>query len=192
MSVFQHRLNKLIDLLRVEMLKKWKRSLPMGELFTDRWEKARSLGFGEKTSIYDSSIVMGDNIKVGKCTWIGPNTLLDGTGKELSIGDNCDISAGVQIYTHNTVKRCVSGGNCKIETGIVKIGDCCYIGPYSILAGQEVSIGSHSVVGAHSFVNKSFSAYSIIAGIPAKKIGEVVIENDKVSMLYYRNKKTEN
>lgn len=180
----EKRFQRLIQTLRDQMYTKWKRVLPVGELFTDRWEKAAYLGFGENTSIYDSSIIMGDNIKVGKGTWIGPNTLLDGTGGDLLIGNQCDISAGVQIYTHNTVKRCVSEGKCEIEKGYVRIGDCCYIGPYSVISGREVSIGDHSVVGAHSLVNKSFPDYSIIAGVPAKKIGKVIIEEGTVMLDY--------
>ena len=183
------KVQKLVQILRNETYRKWQRVLPVGELFVDRWEKASYLGFGEKTSIYDSSIVMGgNNISVGENTWIGPNTLLDGTGGELVIGNGCDISAGVQIYTHNTVKRCVSERTSEIDKGNVKIGNYCYIGPYSIISGGEISIGSHSVVGAHSLVKGSFSDYSIIAGVPAKKIGEVVIKNGKVLLDYYSKK----
>ena len=80
---------------------KFNRSLPFNELLFDRWEKAAALGFGEGTSVFDSCIVLG-NVSVGKNTWIGPNTILDGSGK-LSIGDNCSISANVQLYSHDTV-----------------------------------------------------------------------------------------
>ena len=37
----------------------WGRTLPLGDYFVDRWEKARRLGFGEGTSIYDSALVIG-------------------------------------------------------------------------------------------------------------------------------------
>ena len=86
----------------------WNRSLPFADYIVDRWGKAQSLGFGEGSSIYDSSLVLGD-VKVGKNTWIGPFTVLDGAAS-LVIGDHCSISAGVQIYTHDTVKWAVSGG----------------------------------------------------------------------------------
>ena len=49
-----------------------------------------------------------DNPKIGDGTWIGPFCIIDGTGG-LTIGKECDISAGTHIYTHSTVIRCVSG-----------------------------------------------------------------------------------
>ena len=58
--------------------------MPFGELVNDRWEKANFLGFGKGTSVYDSSVIIGD-VVVGENTWIGPNTILDGSGK-LTIG----------------------------------------------------------------------------------------------------------
>ena len=76
----------------------------MGDYVSDRWEKARFLGFGENSSIYDSSLVFGD-VQVGKNVWVGPYTVLDGSGGRLSIGDDCHICAGSQIYTHDTVDR---------------------------------------------------------------------------------------
>ena len=101
-------LRALYEQLRADMRERWRRDLPLEELLFDRWERARSLGFGEGSSIYHSSYVYGD-VRVGSDTWIGPFTLLDGTGG-LTIGDNCSISTGVQIYSHDTVKWAVSGG----------------------------------------------------------------------------------
>ncbi|WP_457208864.1 hypothetical protein, partial [Nocardioides sp. P5_C9_2] len=45
---------------------------------------------------------------VGEGTWIGAFTVIDASGG-LTIGAGCDISSGVQIYTHSSAKRCVSG-----------------------------------------------------------------------------------
>ena len=64
---------------RREVNDRFKRTLPLADYIVDRWEKARELGFGEGTSIYDSSLVFGD-VRVGEHTWIGPFTLLDGSG----------------------------------------------------------------------------------------------------------------
>lgn len=152
---------------RNDMREKFNRVLPLNELLTDRWEKAKYLGFGKGTSIYDSSIVLG-KVEVGKDTWIGPFTLLDGTGG-LTIGSNCSVSAGVQIYTHDTVEWATSGGNSEYKYAPVTIEDNCYIGPNSVIA-RGVVIGRGSIVGSNSFVNKSFPPNSKIAGSPAKII----------------------
>ncbi len=139
--------------------------MPLNELFTNRWEKAAYLGFGTGTSIYDSSHVFGD-VQVGQNTWIGPFTILDGVG-HLQIGSNCSISAGVQIYTHDTVAWATSGGKESYEYAPVVIGDNCYIGPNSIIA-KGVTLGTGCIVGSNSFVNKSFPPHSKIAGSPAR------------------------
>jgi acetyltransferase-like isoleucine patch superfamily enzyme len=93
---------RLYEGLRDDVQARWKRDLPLEELLFDRWERAANLGFGDGTSIYHSSYVFGE-VSVGRNTWIGPLVLLDGTGG-LTIGDNCSISTGVQIYSHDTVK----------------------------------------------------------------------------------------
>jgi acetyltransferase-like isoleucine patch superfamily enzyme len=142
----------------------WKRSLPFGDYIVDRWEKARKLGFGEGASIYDSALLLGD-VVVGRNTWIGPFTVLDGSGG-LYIGEYCSISAGVQIYSHDTVKWAVSGGLASPERAPVRIGDRCYIGP-NVVISKGVSIGDGSVIGANSFVNKDIPRGMFAWGVPA-------------------------
>src|SRR5436853_3954424 len=113
--------------LREEIKARWNRSVPFADELFDRWERAAFLGFGSEASIYDSSLVLGD-VQVGEQTWIGPFTVLDGRGG-LSIGRFCSISAGVQLYSHDTVKWALTGGKAAEARQPTKIGDCCYLGP---------------------------------------------------------------
>lgn len=154
--------------LQERVAERWKRTLPFGDYFVDRWEKARRLGFGEGTSIYDSSLVLGD-VKVGKKTWIGPFTVLDGSGG-LTIGDHCSISAGVHLYTHDTVRHALSGGERDIDRRPTEIGSRCYIGPNTVVA-KGVSIGDGSVIGANSLVLEDIPAGSRAYGTPCKVVG---------------------
>ena len=143
----------------------WNRSLPFADYIVDRWEKARALGFGEGSSIYDSALVLGD-VKVGKNTWIGPFTVLDGSG-ELKIGDNCSISAGVQIYTHDTIQWATSGGIAQPARAFVRIGNNSYIGPNAIIS-KGVTIGDGCVIGANSLVNRDVPPGKTAWGTPAR------------------------
>jgi acetyltransferase-like isoleucine patch superfamily enzyme len=161
---FRQSIRDLIVDLRREKREKFRRHVSVGDLLTDRWEIARDYGFGEGTSCYDNVLILGD-VKVGKRCWIGPNVILDGTGG-LTIGDHCDISAGAQIYTHDTVARCLSDGIAAAEQAPVKIGSCVYIGPQCVI-GKGVTIGDRVLIGAMSLVNRNIPSGARAWGIPA-------------------------
>lgn len=158
------------------------RSLPLIESVSDRWERAADQGWGQGTSVYHLSYVFGD-VAVGDNTWIGPYTLLDGSGG-LSIGSWCSISSGVQIYTHNTVKWALSGGASEYERAATAIGDRCFIGPLSVVA-MGVTIGQRCVIGAHSFVSRDLPDGSIAVGVPARTVGKVLVGDDGEIELVY-------
>jgi len=180
---FYSNLISLYKKRRSETKKKWNRVLPFNELITDRWEKAQFLNGLPSSSVYDNSYVFG-KVSIGKNTWIGPYTILDGSGGKLSIGEFCSISSGVQIYTHNTVKWALTKGKSEFEKKSVRIGDCCYIGPNSII-GMGSSIGKCSVIGSLSFVNSKIPPYSIAFGSPAKIVGKVIVKGKKVEFKYF-------
>jgi len=145
---------------------RYRRTLPFGDYVSDRWEKARMLGFGEGTSIYDSAHVFGE-VTVGCDTWIGPFTILDGSGSGLIIGDHCSISAGVQIYTHDTVGWATSGGSAPYAHAPTRIGNRCYLGPNAVIA-KGVTIGDGVTVGANSLVLHDIPAGANAYGNPAR------------------------
>jgi acetyltransferase-like isoleucine patch superfamily enzyme len=164
-SSFYCDLKQLIGQLRKDMLDKFKRHVSLADLFSDRWETAQFYGFGEGTSCYNNVLILG-NVKVGKNTWIGPNTILDGSG-DLVIGDYVSISAGVQIYTHHTVGWSTSLGEKSIERMSTIIGNGVYIGPNSVIQ-MGVKVGDGAIIGAMSFVNKDIPANTKYFGIPAE------------------------
>jgi acetyltransferase-like isoleucine patch superfamily enzyme len=171
--------------LRQEIKARWDRAVPFADELFDRWERAAFLGFGHGSSIYDSSLVIGD-VRVGEGTWIGPFTVLDGRGG-LVIGRYCSISAGVHLYSHDTVKWALTGGKAQEERQPTQIGDCCYLGPLSVVS-RGVTVGPHSVIGAHSFVREDVPPFSLAAGIPARVIGRVELVGETDVRLVYENK----
>lgn len=169
-TILYQNLHELWQLLQEDVDQKWKRTLPFGDYLIDRWEKAQRLKFGTGSSIYDSSLVIGD-VKVGEETWIGPFTILDGSGG-LEIGSFCSISAGVQIYTHDTVEWALSGGKAEPERAPTKIGSCCYIGPNTVIS-KGVTIEDRCVIGANSLVLEDIPSGSKACGTPCSVVDRI-------------------
>jgi acetyltransferase-like isoleucine patch superfamily enzyme len=153
--------------LRNEMMRKFERHVSFGDLISDRWETAKAYGFGEGSSCYDNVLIKGE-VTVGRNTWIGPNCILDGVGG-LTIGDYCSVSAGVQLYTHDTVNWSTSLGAAPEDKAPVTIGNGVYLGP-NVVVEKGVTIGDRAVVGAMSFVNKDIPPDSRAWGCPAKVV----------------------
>lgn len=165
-----------------ELKAKFDRSLPFADGLFDRWERAKRLGFGADTSIYDSACLFGE-VRVGDKTWIGPYVMLDGSGGGIAIGSTCSISAGVHIYTHDTVLWALSGGKLPARVGAVSIGNRVYVGSQSVIS-RGVRVGNMVVIGANSFVRDDVPDRTIVAGIPAVPIGRVDGDDDGVRLVF--------
>ena len=150
---------------RAEVDDKWNRVLPFGDYIVDRWAKAKVLGFGEGASVYDSVLVIGD-VHVGARTWVGPFVVLDGSGG-LRIGANCTVSAGVQVYSHDTVKWATTAGTHPYEYAPTRIGDNCFIGPNTVIA-KGTTIGNGCIIGANSLVLRDIPDGSKAYGTPCR------------------------
>jgi acetyltransferase-like isoleucine patch superfamily enzyme len=161
---------RLWKALQKETDDQWGRTLPLGDYFVDRWEKAQRLGFGEGASIYDSALVIGE-VKVGQQTWIGPHTVLDGSGG-LEIGSWCSISAGVQLYSHDTTAWALTAGEAGPEREPTRIGSRCYLGPNTVVS-KGVAIGDGCVIGANSLVTEDIPGDSKAFGTPCRVQGPV-------------------
>ena len=173
---FEEKFEKYMEEKRNIMREKYNRVLPSGELILNRFDKGKYLNCGTGSSIYDTSVIMGD-VEIGKNVWVGPYTILEGSNAKLKIGNFVSINAGVMIYTHDSTKYYVSGGAAPFLKGDVTIGDYTVIGTLSMI-GCNVTIGSHCVIAPYSFVNKDVPDNTIVAGTPAKQIGQVIINKD--------------
>ncbi len=111
--------------------------------------------------------------------------MLDGTGG-LTIGKWCSISAGVQIYTHDTVAWALTGGKGAVARSPVTVGDCCYLGPNAMVT-RGVTIGHHCVIGAGALVNRDVPDHAIVHGLPGRVVGKVVVDGDRVDLVYDRD-----
>jgi acetyltransferase-like isoleucine patch superfamily enzyme len=117
--------------------------------------------------------LLGDP-EIGPGTWIGAFTVIDGSGG-LVIGAGCDISSGVHIYTHSSVRRCVSGRRYEqVERQPTRIGDRVFIGANAVV-NMGVTIGDEAVVAAGAVVTRDVAARTVVAGVPARPVADVAI-----------------
>lgn len=109
-----------------------------------------------------------EEITIGRNTIINPHSYLDGRGG-LEIGNNVNISAHVLLVagTHDIQNPDDFAGSAEA----IIVEDYVWLCTRStILSG--VTIGRGAVVAAGAVVTKSVAPFSIMAGIPARKIGE--------------------
>ena len=176
-------LNSLGNKLRERTQKKYNRINPFCEDIFPWKERGRFHTEGENdVTIYNSTTVSG-NVTIGDHTWIGPFCSLDGGTVGLEIGSYCSVSAACHLLTHDTVRWALSKGKLKYEYAPTKIGDGCFIGVGSIVT-KGITLGDSCLVGAGSVVTKSFPAQTILAGVPARKIGTVVLGEGRVELVY--------
>ena len=167
-----------------ELRNKHRRSLSFQDGIFNRWDRARRLGFGAGTQVYNSVQVLGD-VSIGENTFVGAFCILDGGYAPVRIGDYVSISAGVHLYSHDTVLWSLSGGRAEKRIGPVTIADCCYVGSQAIIA-CGVSIGPRSVVASNSFVNRDVPANTVVGGTPARQIGRVEDSGGDVRVVFSR------
>ena len=124
----------------------------------------------DATVYYGAEIRAGVNLHIGAGSIIGDKVILDARNG-IRIGRNVNFSSGVHIWTEQHDHsdpgfRCLSDSSYRVV-----IGDRVWIGP-SVTILHSVTIGEGAVVAAGSVVTKDIAPFSIVAGIPAKKIAE--------------------
>ncbi len=122
-----------------------------------------------------------NQLEIGANTYIGMNTIINGFVAKVIIGENVSIAQNVNIMVD-------SGPNASpvmqrifpIEKGPVIIGNNCWLGASSIIM-PNITLGEYCIVAANSYVNKSFPAFSIIGGNPARLIRSFTeVEKEKM------------
>lgn len=90
----------------------------------------------------------------------------------LTMGENVNLSSNVAIYTEQHNYR-ASDFSCDFpgRKKSVEVGDRAWLGSnVTVLPG--VTIGEGAVCCAGCMVTKDVPPYTVVAGIPAKKVGE--------------------
>lgn len=125
-----------------------------------------------KTSViyFGCEIRSGVNLHIGKGSIIGDNCILDAR-QGIYIGENVNLSSEVHLWTeaHDVNDPYFRSMPC--NHGPIHIGDRVWLGS-NVTVLDKVNIGEGAVVCSGAVVTKDVGPYVIVAGIPAKKIGE--------------------
>ena len=107
------------------------------------------------------------NITIGNNSIINRNCVLDGRGAKLIIGNNVDIAQETNIWT---CQHMIDDENYAPVSKDVIIEDYVWItSRVTVLPG--VRIGKGAVVASGAVVTKDVPECTVVAGVPAKKIG---------------------
>ncbi len=119
--------------------------------------------------IYDPRyITIGDDTIVGEQATLDGRHQLTHSQGGLTIGHHVDIASQVMIWTS---QHDITDPQFRAIEQPVKIGDYVFIGPRAIIL-PGITIDEGAVVAAGAVVTKDVAAYTIVAGIPAKPIGQ--------------------
>ena len=137
-------------------------------VFTRRvWYKLNLKQCGKNFSVDFGGVMKTRKASVGDNCYVGNYCLIG----NVEMGNNVTISHQSFVMSeksqHGLTRSRPMNQQIKSELGRTKIGDDVWICLNSVVA---TDVAEGTVVGANSFVNKTFETYSIIAGSPAKFI----------------------
>jgi lipopolysaccharide O-acetyltransferase len=154
-----------------------------------KFGKNSFIGPGHDLAPVLKGVILGNDVLIGRNAWLDISRYT--RGAQIIIGDGTQIGRSAMISAASKItigKKCLVSYNVSfldhdhkfnpeispLESGIseakeIVVGDNCFIGAHSFIL-KGVRLGEHCVIGANSVVTKSFPAFSVIAGNPAKLI----------------------
>ncbi len=119
-----------------------------------------------------------EKLQIDDHVFVGHFSVLDAT-YGLTIGEGTQIGFFTGIFTHSSHVAIRLYGRAYVDTpdklayftAPVSIGPYCFIGAHATLL-PGTTLGRGCLVSAYSLVSGSFDDFSIIAGNPAKKVGD--------------------
>ena len=124
-----------------------------------------------KSAMIHSTAVLNPEfgwIEIGTCSYIGEYCFLHGAGG-IRIGNGVLVGCHTVIHSveHHFRRLDVPIWKQGTHAKPIVIDDDVWIGANCTILGG-VTIGAHSIIGAHSLVTKDVPPYSVAYGVPAK------------------------
>lgn len=134
-------------------------------------EPNRTISIASKSFIA-SGVYMHGPVKVGSHVAINHLCSMDGGRSGIEIGDHTRIANHCRIYAfdHGMHPDMFIHEQPTVSKGI-RIGRDCWIGA-NVCITDGVTIGDYAVVGMGSVVTRDVEPYCIVAGNPARPIGD--------------------
>lgn len=108
---------------------------------------------------------------IGNNTFINTNVRVECTGS-VHIGAFCQIGPRVNFESVSHPLKPVFQSTRPVSTEPITVGDYVWIGANAIVL-PGVTIGEGSIVAAGAVVTKDVAPYTVVGGIPAKKLQEI-------------------
>jgi acetyltransferase-like isoleucine patch superfamily enzyme len=174
MSVFdfykrkRHRFKIFCEALKYYIYNKYLTNFPSYGIRLGYLRNILHIPIGKDSSVLMGCFFAGNNIVIGSNTVIARNCYFDGRAGLINIGSNVSIAPEAYIIT---MSHLVNSPDFDCFVKPVFIEDYVWIGArVMILPGVTASEGC--VLAAASVVTKNVEPYTVVAGSPAKKIGE--------------------
>lgn len=176
-NIIRYELNKIIQrIVQPQMVGGFKR---FDDVYLEKTRISNTTYIGNKENLY-----LENNVFIGHYNYI------DASNK-IIIKEGCQITNFISIITHSShISIRLYGREYTYFSdlkgylkGDVFIGEYSFIGPHSLIM-PNTRIGKGCIVKAYSNVKGEFSDFSIIAGNPAKIVGDTRKLDERYLMEY--------
>lgn len=141
---------------------------PGAQLFA---EPGRAIIVGDNTFIAAEAVIHGP-VTLGCNVSVNHHVTMDGGRKGIHIGDQSRLAAYCSLYAFNhgmAANRPVHEQ--PVTSAGIQLGKDVWLGAHSGIV-DGVTIGDHAVVGMHSVVTRAVAPWTIVAGNPARPVGD--------------------